>query len=239
MVLAANPLSELFEKAGFSRGKNFIELRTGRTVLEESLFRNLNSDGLNLCLVPVEEFRSGSSSSIGKNLSFHGLDVEFVPVPKTKSAIHTLLWASDFLNNSPLRIIPGDAIIFDQPWVKPPDNSEMIVTNGFEDRWGFVEVSEGGMLADFKAKTPFSNTISTGFYYFRNGVEVFEACEELVTSDLGNHREVALHIGDIARILSFGQPIETKFIEPDRFLPMASPGDVRRALSSPHFVDIE
>lgn len=230
VALAANQLSESFRNARFDSPKNFIVLRNGRSLLEHTLISNLkHSVGEKVCLLPREQLTSRQMLHLKRALDIEGLQVTFIGVPETPSAFATLLWAADFLDENPVRVVPGDALVRTtvEPWA---DSNRimpyLVVAQSAEDRWGFVDVDPSNRLRGFEPKNPISNLIATGEYGFTKGSSILDIAKPLLSKQPMKHP----HIGQV--FLLTEKEGSAQVVSSSGFIPLASPGDVRAFDSS-------
>ncbi len=229
VALASNQLSSKFVRAGFSEDKNFIQLPNGMSLLETVLKHNFKSlEGELLVVVPQHQIGLPQLVTIKDRMREVGLSVHFLGAPKTPSAFSTLLWAADFIGTSPLRVLPGDALVSRPKSLnRKPESSflenYMLVSDGSEERWGFVKVADNGAINGFEAKNPISTTIFTGEFLISSGKLLSDLLPSVL---LVKNQESHPHLGEVFMLSSEGQPRSA--VSSLAFTPLASPGDVRK-----------
>jgi hypothetical protein len=230
VILAGNRMRENFSSAGFTLPKNFTDLGGGLSVIEACVLQVSSQSSHIVCVLPKEDMLHASFSRTKDKLRDLGLNVGFIPIPETSSAVQSALWAADWMDRNPVKIVPGDVLIgnynsYSAAWTAP---NYLVTTRGFEERWGFVEV-QGGELVSFKAKSAISDTIATGFYRFSNGEEFLSAAFDCL---MAWRERGPLQIGHIAELVSFEEAFSVYEIPDHDFKPLASAGDVRRFRTS-------
>lgn len=230
VILAGNRMRENFKSAGFNLPKNFTDLGGGLSVIEACILQVSGQASRIVCVLPQEDLLHGNFPKTKDKLREIGIQVDFMPIPETSSAVQSALWAADWMDSSPVRIVPGDVLIenysaFASEWSAP---NYLVSTKGFEERWGFVEI-EGNELVSFKAKSAISDTIATGFYRFSNGEEFLSAAFDCL---MAWAEKSPLQIGHIAELVSSEKGFSVYEIPEHNFKPLASAGDVRRFRAS-------
>lgn len=228
IALASNQLSSKFRKAGIFEEKNFIQFANGLNLIETVLENNFRSlEGELFAVVPKHQVQSPEILRARERLREFDLEVQFLGAPETPSAFSTLLWASDFFGDSALRVLPGDALVSRPSHI---DNERfekisnyMLVANGSEERWGFVKTGNCGEIYEFEARNPISTTIFTGEFMLHSASRLKELVPSiLLTGTTESHP----HLGEVFMIASESEPRIA--VSAETFIPLASPGDVRR-----------
>jgi hypothetical protein len=223
VALCANELTSTFSRAGFSVPKNFIRLSNGKYLLETVLENNFSkAKGDLIAVVPQYQINSEELLKISNSLEERGLEIKFVGCPQTPSALASLLWAADSFGDHPMRVTPGDCLVTVSETDTRNDVDYMVTAEGHEDRWGFVSMSSDGKIIEFASKNPISSTIFTGEFRLSDSINVVRIATKL----LSGQNQVHPHLGEIFLIgARSAQPAQ---LRAQTFIPLASPGDVRR-----------
>lgn len=230
VYLASNPLRGQFQRAGFQMDKNFIELPSEKFLLEVCIDREVSTKHQTVCIVPRDQLSKPEQTELESRLRERGSQVSFIGAPPTHSSISSLLWASDYLGKEPVMVLPGDAILSNLGNLTPKSGVEcqVLTTVGFEERWGFVETDPSGNMVNFASKTAISNRIATGAFLFQDGSTLMGSAEEALLA--AETKDSPAHLGDVAQLLSGFGRVEAVEVPAESFIPLASPGDVRRYL---------
>jgi hypothetical protein len=227
VALCANELEASFSRAGFSGPKNFIQLSNGKLLLETVLENNFaNANGNLFAVVPKYQINSQNLLKISHSLSKKGIEVQFIGCPQTPSALASLLWAADSFGDHPIRVTPGDSLVTVSEEQPRPQHDYMVIVEGHEERWGFVSLTPDGRVIEFASKNPISSRIFTGEFLLSHSGNLVRLASKLLSGKDTNHP----HLGEIFCIgASSTTPAHLMASE---FIPLASPGDVRRFESS-------
>lgn len=230
VVLAGNPMRENFLSAGYVDAKNWVDLGQGISVLEACVLQAKTLPGRTVCVLPKEDISHKGFKKLTDKLREEEQNVDFIGLPETKSALQSALWAADWIDGSPINIVPGDVLVRDfhkhcKSWAS---QNYLVSTKGFDERWGFVSV-KNGQLKNFKPKSAISDRIATGFFRFSNGQNFLDASFDC----LSTWRESGpLQVGHVAELISLEHAFSVYEIPETDFIPLASAGDVRKFIVS-------
>lgn len=102
------------------------------------------------------------------------------------SACSCLLAIDEIDDDEPLIIAGGDQIVLDNPQLAVNYFNEMHYDGGvitFDDihpRWSYVKVNNEELVIESAEKRPISRNATTGFYYFKRGIDFIEATQKMI-----------------------------------------------------------
>lgn len=109
---------------------------------------------------------------------------------KTKGAACSCLLASDhFEENDSLIIMGGNQLIVEDTdkiinyFVSEKYDGGIVIFDDIHPRWSFAKLSEDGLVTETAVKRPISRNATTGFYYFRRGIDFIEAVQKMIKKD--------------------------------------------------------
>ncbi len=232
VVLAAGNLEESFNLSGFKSPKNLIHIDS--TPMLAKIINNYLGLGFKDLIVAIrkeEEIIYKSSQMIASFV--HSLEsVKFVFVPDNDGPITTALLCADYIDaQKKIVFVNGDLLItdnnFDQELLKLKDfECGFFHSRSFEDRWSYLRLQDGYPI-EIKPKGVISDTYAIGVYYFDN-LNTFLRCAEFVLINLRGTFNY-LHLSNtISAAKMFTRKIYGVNLDHDKFVHLASPGDLRR-----------
>jgi dTDP-glucose pyrophosphorylase len=234
VVLAAGNLEESFNLSGFKSPKNLIHI--DRTPMLAKIINNYLELGFKDLIVAIrkeEEMIYKSSQMIANFV--HSLEsLKFVFVPDNDGPITTALLCADYIDpQKKIIFVNGDLLItadnFYQELLKLSEfECGFFHSRSFEDRWSYLRLQDGYPI-EIKPKGVISDTYAIGVYYFHN-LNTFLRCAEFVLINLRGTFNYLHFSNTINTAKMFTRKIYGVGLDHDKFVHLASPGDLRKYL---------
>jgi len=176
-----------FAEAGYELPKPLIPVR-GRPMIQV-VMENLRPAEAHrfifICLAEhIEKY------DLRRKLAAFSPGCEIVPVAEvTEGAACTVLLAEEFIDNSePLMIANSDQ------YVDADINAYLASGRGFDgfimtmtahdDKWSFVRLGEGGLVAEVREKEVISSEATVGIYNFARGADFVSGAREMIARNI-------------------------------------------------------
>ena len=239
VVLAAGNLEESFNVSGFKSPKNLIKIDStpmlARVVNEyiELGFKNL------IVAIRKEEEMIYKSSQIITDFLDEPESVTFAFVTDNDGPITTALLCADYIEpQKKILFVNGDLLITNKFLLRELEKLEkfdcgFFYSHSFEDRWSYLKLQDGYPI-EIKPKGVISDTYAIGVYYFDN-LNLFLKCAEFVLINMRNTFNYLHFSNTVNAAKMFTRKIYGISLDQDKFVHLASPGDLRKYLFNKSF----
>ncbi len=234
VVLAAGNLEESFNLSGFKSPKNLINI--DNTPMLARIVNNYVGLGFKDLIVAIrkEEEIIYKSSQIITEFIDTPESVKFVFVADNDGPITTALLCADYIEpQKKILFVNGDLLITNKYFNRELERLEELDcgffhSHSFEDRWSYLRLQDG-YPTEIKPKGVISDTYAIGVYYFDN-LNIFLKCAEFVLINMRDTFNYLHFSNTINAAKMFTRKIHGIALDQDKFVHLASPGDVRKYL---------
>jgi dTDP-glucose pyrophosphorylase len=239
VVLAAGNLEETFNVSGFKSPKNLIKIDSAPMLARiVNKYTGLGFKNLIVAIRKEEEIIYKSAQIITDFLDTPE-SVTFVFVTDNDGPITTALLCADYIEpQKKILFVNGDLLITNKFQHRDLEKLEKLDcgffhSNSFEDRWSYLRLQDG-YPTEIKPKGVISDTYAIGVYYFDN-VNLFLKCAEFVLINMRDTFNYLHFSNTVNAAKMFTRKIYGISLDQNKFVHLASPGDVRKYLSHNSF----